>query len=90
MTDRRHREDYKLAVTDWPAADVAAWQKACHPLPGPFSAQPLRSPATYKKYADGYGIYLSNDIRNPSRSDTENPSTSATVTPRSVPVRVLP
>jgi hypothetical protein len=33
---------------------------------------------------------LSNDIRNPSRGDTENPSTPATVMPRPVPVRVLP
>lgn len=33
---------------------------------------------------------LSNDIGNPSRGDTENPSTPATVTPRLVPVRVPP
>ena len=32
---------------------------------------------------------ISNDIGNPSRGDTENPSTPATVTPRRVPVRVL-
>ena len=33
---------------------------------------------------------VSNDIGNPSRGDAENPSTPATVTPRPVPVRVLP
>lgn len=33
---------------------------------------------------------LSNDIRNPAGGVTENPSTSATVMPRPVPVRVLP
>jgi len=33
---------------------------------------------------------LSSDIRNPSRGDTENPATSATVTPRRMPVLVLP
>jgi len=33
---------------------------------------------------------VSNDIRNPSRGDTENPSTPATVMPRPVPVRVSP
>lgn len=58
MTDRRHREDYKLAVADWPATDAAAWHRACHPTPGPFSANPSRSPYTYRKYANGYGIYL--------------------------------
>ena len=31
---------------------------------------------------------VSSDIQNPSRGDTENPSTSATVMPRRVPVRV--
>ena len=31
---------------------------------------------------------LSSDIRNPSRCDTENPATSAIVTPRRMPVRV--
>ena len=35
-------------------------------------------------------IMLSSDIRNPSRGDTENPATSATVTPRRMPVLVLP
>ena len=34
--------------------------------------------------------WLSSDIRNPSRGDTENPSTSATLMPRLMPVRVLP
>ena len=33
---------------------------------------------------------VSNDIRNPSRGDTENPATSAIVTPRLMPVRVSP
>ncbi len=33
---------------------------------------------------------VSSDIRNPSRGDTENPASSATVTPRRMPVRVLP
>ena len=33
---------------------------------------------------------LSSDIRNPSGADTENPATSAIVTPRQMPVRVLP
>ncbi len=36
------------------------------------------------------GRFLSSDIRNPSRDDTENPATSATVMPRRMPVRVLP
>ena len=35
-------------------------------------------------------VTLSSDIRNPSRDDTENPSTSATVMPRLAPVRVSP
>jgi len=33
---------------------------------------------------------LSSDIRNPSRGDTENPATSATVMPRRMPMRVSP
>ncbi len=33
---------------------------------------------------------VSSDISNPSRDDIENPSTSATVMPRRVPVRVSP
>ena len=33
---------------------------------------------------------VSSDIRNPSRGDTENPATSAIVTPRPLPVRVSP
>jgi hypothetical protein len=33
---------------------------------------------------------VSSDIRNPSIGDTENPSTSATVMPRRMPVRMLP
>jgi len=35
-------------------------------------------------------LRLSSDIRNPSRVDTENPATSATVAPRRMPVRVSP
>ena len=34
--------------------------------------------------------FLSSDIRNPSRGDTENPATSATVMPRRMPMRVSP
>ena len=43
-------------------------------------------------HADGFANEdkVSNDIGNPSRGDAENPSTPATVTPRPVPVRVLP
>jgi exodeoxyribonuclease V alpha subunit len=33
---------------------------------------------------------VSSDIGNPSMGDTENPATSATVTPRQMPMRVLP
>ena len=40
--------------------------------------------------ADAAVVAVSNDIGNPSRGDTENPSTPATVTPRLVPVRVSP
>lgn len=48
----------RLPVAQWPAADAAAWQRACHPQPGPFSAAPPRSPQTYRAYAQGYGAYL--------------------------------
>ena len=41
-------------------------------------------------FAAQAGGMVSNDIGNPSRGDAENPSTPATVTPRPVPVRVLP
>ena len=58
MTDRRHREDYKLAVADWPPADAAAWAEDTNPQPGPFSRHQPRSSATYRKYAAGWGVFL--------------------------------
>ena len=44
----------------------------------------------YQIKAARFPAYISSDIRNPSRVDTENPATSATVAPRRMPVRVSP
>jgi hypothetical protein len=48
----------RLPLAEWPAADAAAWERACTPCAGPFSQNPPRSPATYSMYADGYAGYL--------------------------------
>ena len=46
--------------------------------------------ATLSELSDENEAAVSSDIRNPSRDDTENPSTSVTVMPRLAPVRVSP
>ncbi len=48
----------RLPLAEWPAADAAAWKRACTPSAGPFSQNPPRSSATYSMYADGYAGYL--------------------------------
>ena len=48
---------------------------------GNVGARPTRHAVTFA---------VSSDIRNPSRGDTENPATSATVMPRLRPVRMSP
>ena len=48
----------RLPLAEWPAADAAAWERACTPGAGPFSQNPPRSPATYSMYAGGYAGYL--------------------------------
>jgi hypothetical protein len=48
----------RLPPAQWPAADAAAWKRACTPDAGPFGQNPPRSPATYGMYADGYAGYL--------------------------------
>ncbi len=54
---------------------------------GPAAAGSMPSQCAFREAPEKT---ISSDIRNPSRGDTENPATSATVMPRRVPVRVSP
>ena len=75
-------EKHWVGVAD---GEVATVREVVRNAGGEFRLEPAE-PTT----EDASPVPLSSDIRNPSRGDTENPATSAIVTPRPLPVRVSP